>query len=76
LAEIYHDNWYFDRFEDFLSNKYNYSKKILRNPEKSEIPEFITFEHFCSIVFNDRKLYGYIGEGDPQTKHNKNFIRV
>lgn len=74
------DNWYFDRFEDLLSNKYNCSKKmdILRSPDKfkSEIPEFTTFEHFCSVVLNDRKLYGYIGEGDSQTKHNKDFINV
>lgn len=78
IVTVLKDNYYFDRFEDLLSKKYNYSKKmdILRNLDKlkSEIPEFITFGHFCSVVLNDRKLYGYIGEEDPQTKHNKEFI--
>lgn len=72
------DNWYFDRFEDLLPNHYNYDIKaeILDNLEvfKLKVPEFITFEQFCSVVLHEKKLYGYIGNSDRQVKDNKSFI--
>jgi hypothetical protein len=64
--------YYFERFEYILPDKFSYQEKmdLLHNFDKFKtiIPEFITFETFCSTVLNDKKLYGYLDS------NNKKFI--
>jgi hypothetical protein len=72
------ENYYFSRFEDILPEKLSYPEKIdlLNNIDKLKtfVPEFTTFETFCSTVLNDIKLYGYLGSGDKQCSDNNKFI--
>jgi len=74
------DNYYFDRFEDIFSDDLNYHEKIdlLYNLDKLKtiIPEYITFEHFCSAILSDCKLYGYLGNSSIECRDNNIFIDI
>lgn len=72
------ENYYFERFEDILPTNLSLKEKneLLFNLDKFKtvIPEFTTFETFCSNVLNDKKLYGYLGSEDKQCSDNNKFI--
>jgi hypothetical protein len=72
------ENYYFERLEDILPTNLSFKEKneLLFNLDKFKtvVPEFTTFETFCSTVLNDKKLYGYLGSGDKECSDNNKFI--